>query len=99
MSTDDADHPKDETNGAVHDDAPEPDADLEPSPDPRDAPPPEAVAELAAACVRFVATKYKVPLDFEPETLSLLDHYLEEGRKAAREKPETAALVAHAAGA
>jgi hypothetical protein len=40
-----------------------------------------------------------VKLDYQAETLSLLDHYLEEGRKAAREKPETAALVAHAAGA
>ena len=51
----DATSPKDQTNGAMHDDAPEPEADLEPSPDPRDAPPPVAVAELAAACVRFVA--------------------------------------------
>jgi hypothetical protein len=62
-------------------------------------PPPERVHELAEACVRFVERAVGVKLDYEAETLSLLDHYLEEGRKAAREKPETANLVAHAAGA
>jgi hypothetical protein len=62
-------------------------------------PPPERVGELAEACVRFVERAVGVKLDYQAETLSLLDHYLEEGRKAAREKPETAALVAHAAGA
>ena len=62
-------------------------------------PPPERVGELAEACVRFVERAIGVELDYQAETLSLLDHYLEEGRKAAREKPETAALVAHAAGA
>ena len=62
-------------------------------------PPPERVGELAEACVRFVERAIGVKLDYQAETLSLLDHYLEEGRKAAREKPETAALVAHAAGA
>ena len=61
--------------------------------------PPERVRELAEACVRFVERAVGVKLDYEAETLSLLDHYLEEGRKAAREKPETANLVAHAAGA
>ncbi len=62
-------------------------------------PPPERVGELAEACVRFVERAIGVKLDYQAETLSLLDHYLEEGRKAALEKPETAALVAHAAGA
>ena len=62
-------------------------------------PPPERIGELAEACVRFVERAIGVKLDYQAETLSLLDHYLEEGRKAAREKPETAALVAHAAGA
>ena len=63
------------------------------------APPPERIRELAEACVRFVERAVGVKLDYEADTLSLLDHYLEEGRKAARAKPETAALVAHAAGA
>ncbi len=63
------------------------------------APPPERIRELAEACVRFVERAVGVKLDYEADTLSLLDHYLEEGRKAARAKPETAPLVAHAAGA
>jgi hypothetical protein len=95
MSTDE---PKDQTNGAIHDDL-EPESDLEPSPDPRDAPPPTAVAELAAACVRFVAAKYKVPLDFEPETLSLVDQYVRDGREELRAKPEALELLQASIGA
>jgi hypothetical protein len=98
MSSDD---PKDLTNGALEeeDDAPGPEADLEPSPDPRDAPPPVAVAELAAACVRFVAAKYKVPLDFEPETLSLIDQYVRDARADLAEKPEAVDLLQASIGA
>ena len=95
-----SDEPKDQTNGAVlEDDGPEPDADLEPSPDPRDAPPPVAVAELAAACVRFVAAKYKVPLDFEPETLSLIDQYVRDARGELAAKPEAIDLLQASIGA
>jgi hypothetical protein len=90
---------KSATNGATLDDAPEPESELEPSPDPRDAPPPPAVAELAAACVRFVATKYKVPLDFEPETLSLLDQYVRDGRDELASKPEAVDLLQGTIGA
>jgi hypothetical protein len=57
------------------------------------------VKDLAEACVRFVERKLKVKLDYEPETLPLLDHYLAEARGAAGERPEAGALVAHAAGA
>jgi hypothetical protein len=60
---------------------------------------PAKVRELSEACVRFVERALGVKLDYQAETLSLLDHYIEEGREAARKKPETAALVAHAAGA
>jgi hypothetical protein len=42
---------------------------------------PAQVQELAAACVRFVATKYKVPLDFTPDTLSLVDQYVRDTRE------------------
>lgn len=42
---------------------------------------PARVQELAAACVRFVATKYKVPLDFTPDTLSLVDQYARDTRE------------------
>jgi hypothetical protein len=63
------------------------------------APPPGPVAELVAACMRFVASKYKVPLDGEPDTLSLLDQYVRDAREAVRERPESIDLVAPAIGA
>src|ERR1700690_1893831 len=50
--------------------------------------PPRAVAELAGACVRFVATRYGSTLDFSPETLSLLDHWLADARAEAKQRPE-----------
>ena len=62
-------------------------------------PPPPAVAELAAACVRFVATRYAVMLDFTPETLSLVDQYVAEARAEIAVKPQTLELVQGAAGA
>jgi hypothetical protein len=42
--------------------------------------PPPAVAELAAACVRFVATRYGAMLDFSPDTLSFVDQWVREAR-------------------
>jgi len=80
-------------------DAPDPAADLELAPDPRDAPPPPAVAELAAACARFVASKYKVPLDFEPDTLSLVDQYVRDSRAELAVKPEAIDLIQASIGA
>jgi hypothetical protein len=62
-------------------------------------PPPAQVRDLAEACVRFVQRALGVQLDYEPETLPLLDHYVEQGRQAAAARPEAAAVVAHAAGA
>jgi hypothetical protein len=62
-------------------------------------PPPAQVAELAAACVRFVATRYNAALDFAPETLSFVDHWLREARADLSERPEAADLVQAAAGA
>jgi hypothetical protein len=61
------------------------------------APPP--VAELAAACVRFVATRYGAALDFEPDTLSFVDQWLRDARPEVAAAPDTAALVQAAAGA
>jgi len=97
------------TNGAAHDDheseldddvlEPERDTDHDIEPDPREAPPPEAVAELAAACVRFVAAKYKVPLDFGPDTLSLVDQYVRDARAEIAVKPDTVAIVQASIGA
>jgi hypothetical protein len=62
-------------------------------------PPPPQVAELAAACVRFVATRYDAALDFAPDTLSFVDHWLREARADLAERPEAADLVQAAAGA
>jgi len=62
-------------------------------------PPPDRVAELCAACMRFVAAKYKVALDGTPDTLSLVDQYIREAREAVRERPESIELVAPAVGA
>ncbi len=49
--------------------------------------------------MRFVERAVGVKLDYEPETLSILDHYLLGARAAAGERPAAAVLVAHAAGA
>jgi hypothetical protein len=61
--------------------------------------PPDRVAELCAACMRFVSSKYKVALDGTPDTLSLLDQYVRDARDAVRERPESIELVAPAIGA
>jgi hypothetical protein len=75
---------------------------------PSEVAPPVGVAELAAACVRYVTTRYSVMLDFAPDTLSLVDQYVADGRAEIAEKRAqgdvagadgTATLVAAAAGA
>lgn len=87
-------------NGAgsydVHDEA---EAEAAAQPLPPLPPPPDRVAELCAACIRFVASKYKVSLDGTADTLSLLDQYVRDAREAVRERPETLELVAPAVGA
>jgi len=65
---------------------------------------PSPVADLAAACVRFVAARYGTKLDFEPETLSLVDQWLRDARAELRRapeaaRPEAAELVQAASGA
>jgi hypothetical protein len=70
----------------------------EPDPDAVADPPPE-VAELAAACVRFVSTRYGIRLDFMPETLSVLDQWVRDARAELKERPELVELVQSSAGA
>jgi len=82
------------SNGAGFHHEEEPESDAEPLP----APPPQ-VAELVAACMRFVASKYKVALDGTPDTLSLVDQYIREARIAYQARPESIDLVAPAVGA
>lgn len=60
-------------------------------------PAPPEVADLASSCVRFVKDALGLELDYEPETLPILDHYLRE--RAAGSKPEVAQLIVPAAGA
>jgi hypothetical protein len=88
-----ADSPPDEADELQTQDAA---ADEEAGPQP---PPPANVAELAAACVRFVATRYGAALDFAPETLSFLDHWLREARADVIDRPEAMELVQAAGGA
>jgi hypothetical protein len=60
---------------------------------------PEAVAERVTACIEYVARAVDMPLDFSPETLPVLDHYLSLVRDNARERESVRPLVAHAVGA
>lgn len=62
-------------------------------------PAPEPIADLVAACLDYVRRSLGTELDFTPETLPLLDHYLSEVREELEAKPELAELAAHAAGA
>jgi hypothetical protein len=66
---------------------------------PGQAEPPLDVAELSAACIRFVATRYGIHLDFLPETLSVLDQWVRDARTELRERPEAVDLVQSSAGA
>jgi hypothetical protein len=58
---------------------------------------PDVIADLAASCVRFVHRALGIELDYTPETLPLLDHYLREAHGVPR--AEIVELVVPAAGA
>jgi hypothetical protein len=58
---------------------------------------PEVIRDLADACVRYVKRALSLELDYTPETLPLLDHYLQSAQDASKE--EILSLVAPAAGA
>lgn len=61
-----------------------------------DVPPPGTVFEAAENAVAFVRRSLGVTLDYSPETLSVLDHYLS---GVPRDQSPTRELVATAAGA
>jgi hypothetical protein len=94
-STDDvagpAEPPEDDLEDTIQEADPGPDPDAA-------ADPPPVVAELAAACVRFVATRYGIHLDFMPETLSVLDQWVRDARDELKERPELVELVQSSAG-
>jgi hypothetical protein len=62
-------------------------------------PPPAEVAELAEACVRYVEKATGVTLDYLPETLPVLDHYVASRRAELLARPETVSLVVRTVGA
>ncbi len=60
---------------------------------------PEPIVELCRACVEYVKRSVGIELDYEPETLSLVDHYAREVRGTLEGRPEVLPLVAQAVGA
>lgn len=62
-------------------------------------PPPDEIAELCAACFRYVTSAVGIAPDFKLETLPLVEHYLAGAREALRDRPEAEDLVARAVGA
>lgn len=62
-------------------------------------PPPEPIPDYVTACLEYVRRALKVDLDFTPETLPLLDHYITLSRETIKERPELAPLITRAAGA
>lgn len=60
---------------------------------------PEPVVELALACVQYVQRSTGFELDFEPETLPVVDHYARQARHDLAARPELLHLIAPALGA
>lgn len=60
---------------------------------------PEPVVELALGCVQYVQRSLQFELDFEPETLPLVDHYVRQVRTELARRPELLGLIAPAVGA
>jgi hypothetical protein len=60
---------------------------------------PDVIVDLADACVRYVERAIGVKLDYAAETLPIVDHYLEQGRSAARERRDTVSVLAQTLGA
>ncbi len=57
-----------------------------------------SLEDFARSCVRFVEKAVGVTLDFTPETLPVLDHYLRQARDLSAQRPESLPLVTAAAG-
>lgn len=58
---------------------------------------PATISQLSDGCVRFVQQALSLPLDYTPETLPILDHYIRERGRDGRE--EIAGLLAPPTGA
>lgn len=60
---------------------------------------PRDILELAENCRSYVLQAIRVELDYEPETLPILDEYLNRAATTMDERPDAARLVALTAGA
>ena len=60
---------------------------------------PTEVAELVEACREYVRRAIGMELDYSPETLPLVDHYIDLVRTSLDERPELQPLVVRAVGA
>ncbi len=61
--------------------------------------PPDPIPEYASACLDYVRRALAFELDFTPDTLGVLDHYVASVRPTLKERPELAPLLARATGA
>lgn len=59
---------------------------------------PDLVLELAASAFRMVKQSVKIDLDFTPETLPLLDHYIKTAHEASTTSEDLRQLIATSAG-
>jgi hypothetical protein len=64
-----------------------------------DTPTPDEIVELVESCIRFVKDALGLELDFTPETLPVLDHYLLAARESIKERSELRELLWRCAGA
>lgn len=58
-----------------------------------------SIEEFAGSCVAFVQKAVGVALDFTPDTLPVLDHYLRQAHELTSDRPESIPLLTAAAGA
>ncbi len=64
-----------------------------------DAAAPDSIVELCVQCVEYVQRAVGVTLDYTPETLPVVDHYLRLVRTSTEERPALLTLVANSIGA
>jgi hypothetical protein len=64
-----------------------------------DEPAPDSIVELYQACIGYVKVAVGIELDFSPETLPILDHYLTISRESLVVQPTVEPLLTRAVGA
>lgn len=64
-----------------------------------DEPAPDSIVELYQACVGYVKAAVGIELDFSPETLPILDHYMTISRESLVAQPTVEPLLVRAVGA